>query len=303
MDDLGWLGPRLLRHLFTNPLHRGVVPASSDACKGRGQRGEPFPRLRRGQLLLPGLVAVVVLLAQIRIEPLRHLPAGPHLLPDERQQPSQESRIHLGRGGTGPPEILIGKFLEIAVPQRAPVLPVHPEQLVPVEAGVAPVDVGKVKPLDEVGNGQNLLVVSRGPTEQAEIVADGRGQIAGLLVEPEGRPLVPLAHLGAPAIQDQRDVGKLRRRGAQGLVEGDVLVGVGQVVFSPNHMRDPHLQVVDDIHEVKYRAAVLSLNHQIWLHGAVKSDFPADQILHHARGLGHFKLQRPAILVGLSGRF
>ena len=70
------------------------------------------------------------------------------------------------------------------------------------------------------------------------------------------RSAVPFAQLLALVIQDQRNMRELRRLGAEGPVELDVLWCVGEVIFAPDDMRDPHLQIVNNVHKVKNPRAV-----------------------------------------------
>ena len=58
------------------------------------------------------------------------------------------------------------------------------------------------------------------PAEQAEVVADGGREVAALLVVLDEGALVALGHLArAVGLEDERDVGVLRRFDAEGLEE------------------------------------------------------------------------------------
>ena len=81
-----------------------------------------------------------------------------------------------------------------------------------------------------------------------------------------------------------------------------MLVGVGQMILTPDHMGDSHLEIVDHIHEVENRAPIFSPDDQIRLHGPIKGHLTTDHVLHHAWGLGHAKLERSAILIGFARR-
>ena len=46
-------------------------------------------------------------------------------------------------------------------------------------------------------------------------------------------------------------MGEPWRLGAEGLVEFDMLGGVGEVIFTTNHVGDLHLDIIDDADEME----------------------------------------------------
>ena len=106
------------------------------------------------------------------------------------------------------------------------------------------------------GERQFFAIVLGRPAEQAEIIDDGFGQKSFVEIAGERRAGVALAHLGAVAVQDERDVRVMRRLDAEGVEERDVLGGVAQMIFAADDVRDVHLQIVNDVDEMEHGLAV-----------------------------------------------
>ena len=75
--------------------------------------------------------------------------------------------------------------------------------------------------------------------------------------------MIALGHLGPVGVEDEGDVGVLRRLHPEGLEQGDVLGGVGQMVLTSDHMGDTHLQVVHHVDQMEHRVAVAADQHPI----------------------------------------
>jgi len=71
----------------------------------------------------------------------------------------------------------------------------------------------------------------------------------------------------APRLGDDRQVGEARQLGAEPLVDPDLARRVRQVLLGPDHVADPHLDVVDDAGEVVKAAPVGALDHVVGLAG------------------------------------
>ena len=152
-----------------------------------------------------------------------------------------------------------------------------------VETGVGLVDRGDLELADDLFDRQYFLAVGGRPAEQAEVVAHGGGQVAALLVFLDEGALVAFGHLArAVGLEDERDVGVLRGRDAEGLEELEMLRGVGEVVFAADHVRDLHLDVIDDVDEVEDRFAVGAEDHEVAVFDA--GDLAADHVVQHHRG-------------------
>jgi hypothetical protein len=143
---------------------------------------------------------------------------------------------------------------------------VHVRELLAVELGVGLVHARQVEELHDVGDGHLLAVVAGIPAEQCEIVHQRLGQEMPLLVFLDQSALVALRHLALPhlgRLQDERDVREDRRRDAETLVKPHVLARVGQVVLAADDVRDLHLDVVHDVHEMEHRVAVGAEDHEV----------------------------------------
>ncbi len=135
---------------------------------------------------------------------------------------------------------------------------VHPGELVHVEAGGALLDVLEVEELDHLLVGEQFFLRSLrglaidlgGPGEARQGQAHRGGQEAHGLVFGDAGGAVALAELGAVLAQDHGHVGELRLCVAHGVVEGDLLGGVGDMVVAPDDMAHLHARVVHHHAEV-----------------------------------------------------
>ena len=205
------------------------------------------------------------------------------LLLDHREDFLQAGVGHLGVDDAGVRQHRAGERGELGRGQRAERLHVDVRHLPLVEPGVGLVHGADLELRDDVGDGQDLAPVRGRPAEQAEVVAHGLGEVAALLVFlDEGAP-VALGHLARTVgLEDERDVGVLRRLDAEGLEELEVLRGIGEVVLAADHVRDLHLDVVDHVDEMEDRLAVGAEDHEVAILGAL--DATADQVIEHHRG-------------------
>ncbi len=70
---------------------------------------------------------------------------------------------------------------------------------------------------------------------------------------------------------------------AEGAKDLDVLGRIGKVIFAADHVRDFHLEVVDDVYEMKNPRAVRPPDRHIGMRariGEIEIDFAADEIVH-----------------------
>ena len=206
-----------------------------------------------------------------------------HLLLDDAQDLGEAG---VGDGGVDDlrlEEDRAGEGGELGGGQVAERLRVDVRHLPFVETGVGLVDRGDLELADDLVDRQHFLAVGGRPAEQAEVVADGGGQVAALLVFLDEGALVALGHLAwSVGLEDERDVGVFRRFDAESLEELEVLRGVGEVVLAADHVGDPHLDVVDDVDEVEDRFAVGAEDHEVAVFDA--GDLAADQVVQHHRG-------------------
>ena len=124
-------------------------------------------------------------------------------------------------------------------------------QFIGIERGMAAPDMIEIENPDDLFDVDLLPVIFRRPTEQAQIIANGRRQIASLDVVLHARAFIAFTHLRAVLVQDQRNVGVMRRRRAERAKNLDVLRRIREMIFAANDVRDFHLEVVDHIHEMK----------------------------------------------------
>ena len=167
-----------------------------------------------------------------------------------------------------------------------------------VEAGIGLVDCGDLELADDLFDRQHFLAVGWRPAEQAEVVTDGGGQVAALLVFLNQGALIAFRHLArAVGLEDERNVTVPRRGGAEGLEKLEVFRGVGEVVLAADHVRDLHLDVVDDVDEVEDWFAIGAENHEVAIFDT--GDLPADHVIeYHRGGVDFFVILLQVIVVG-----
>ncbi len=115
-------------------------------------------------------------------------------------------------------------------------------------------------------------------------------------LEPPSRLLSFLALV----IEDERDVGELRRLEAERLVELDVFRGVRKVVLTANDVGDFHLDVVDHVDEVENPRAIRAADRHVGVGrrvGHVKLDAAADEVLDEHALAGRAEADRALVLV------
>ena len=124
-------------------------------------------------------------------------------------------------------------------------------QFVRIERGRTAPDTFELEDPDYLFDIHFLAVVFWRPAEQTQIIAHRRREIPAPDVILHARAFVALAHLRAVAVQDERDVGVLRRRCAQRANDLDMLWRVRKMIFAADHVGDFHFQIVDHVDEVK----------------------------------------------------
>src|ERR1035441_9965673 len=123
---------------------------------------------------------------------------------------------------------------------------IEPVELVEVEDGRGGGDAFEGKGAGELGEGEGLgLAVFGAPTEEGEVVDEGLGQVAHLAEGGDGGCSVALGEALAVGAEDGGEVGKFGNGPAEGLVDGDLFGGVGDVVVSADDVGDAHEGVVD----------------------------------------------------------
>ena len=127
-------------------------------------------------------------------------------------------------------------------------------------------DLRQIEKRDQIGHRQLLTVAFWRPSQQRQVVNHRFRRVALLHVRGERCANVTFAHLGSFRVQDQRYVGILGRLDAECLEQRDVLGGVGQMIFTPDHVCDVHFQVIHHVHKMKYRLPVRTHDNEIRLH-------------------------------------
>ncbi len=205
------------------------------------------------EVLACRLLVVALRLTEEEQAVLRHLPQGLCTLglrTDQGLQRRSPGRIdtHLAQV-PGQVACHVGRVAGLHV------VLVQPLELGAVEAGSGVVDVVDVEELDELIQGEDLLVPV-GPSQPREIVQHRLGQVALIAVVHDARRAGALGQLLAVLVQDHRHVGVHRRLHAQGLEDVHLARGIVDVVVAADDMADAHVHVVHHHDEVVRRRAV-----------------------------------------------
>ena len=107
------------------------------------------------------------------------------------------------------------------------------------------------------------LVVAVAPAQPEQIVAHRFGQepLAPVLLQADRA--VALGELLAVGAVNERDMGKLRHRPAEGLIELVLAKRIGEVIIAADDMRDRHVVVIDDTSQHVGRRAVSAQQHHV----------------------------------------
>ena len=100
--------------------------------------------------------------------------------------------------------------------------------------------------------------------------------IALFAIGQERGAAIPLAHFCPIAVQDERDVSIARGGRFESAKERHVLRGIGEVVFTANHMSHLHLEIVHDVAEMENGLAVRANDDKIRI-----EPFPVGQFARH----------------------
>ena len=139
---------------------------------------------------------------------------------------------------------------------------IEPVELVGVEHRIAAGNALEREPLDELVTAEQLVVCTRAPAEQGEKVEQRVRQVPlSLVLEDRGRT-VPLTEALLVGPHDEGHVREPGRRDTEGLEEQHVLRCVRDVIIPANHMRDLHVDVVDDHREMVGGVPIRAQNHE-----------------------------------------
>ena len=192
-----------------------------------------------------------------------------------RDRPGGRSRARVEPGAL---EVRREAPTELGLGQPLHVLLVHPLELVGVESRRRGTDRVEVEPRDELLAREDLVVAVR-PAEPREEVDDRLGQVAQLLVLHHAHRAVPLRELLPVLAQHGRHVRVHGRLRAERADDVDLPRRVVDVVVAADHVRDPHVEVVDDDAEVVGRRAVRARDHEVVELRVGDLDAPLDAVV------------------------
>ena len=153
------------------------------------------------------------------------------------------------------------------------VLLVEPQQLVEVERRGRLVHVVDVEQPRHLLAREDLLVAMR-PAEAHEVVEQRLGQVALVAVLQHAHRAVALGELRAVGAEDHRHVRVERRLDAERAQHVDLPRRVVEVVVAADHVRDPHVLVVDHHAEVVGGLAVRARDDQVVEFAVLERDRP-----------------------------
>ncbi|ABA50599.1 hypothetical protein BURPS1710b_2627 [Burkholderia pseudomallei 1710b] len=179
------------------------------------------------------------------------------------------------------------RFLDVVV--------VQPVQLVVIVLRGRLAEMLEIEPFDELLAREDLRVAVR-PAETREIVEHRLRQIAGIAVAHHAHRAVALAHLLALLVEHGRQMRVHRHFAAERAQDVDLARRIVHMVVPADHVRDAHVEIVDDDAEVVRRRAVGARDDEIVellvrdldaaLHGVVPDDRPRQRIAKAQHG-GH----------------
>src|SRR6266568_1088369 len=124
-------------------------------------------------------------------------------------------------------------------------------QFIGIKRGMATPDMTEIENANDLFDVDLLPIIFWRPAKQTKIIANGRRQISSVNVVFHSRAFIAFTHLRAVLVQDQRNMRVARRRRAERAENLDMLRRIREMIFAADHMRDFHLEVVDDVDEME----------------------------------------------------
>ncbi len=233
-----------------------------------------------------------------------------HPLLDERRQCREEVGIEVAQERQRPGDELVER-------ERPDVLGVEVLELLDVEEGGRLVDVGQLELGDELLDRGDLDVVLGTPTEREQVVPHRLGEEAPLPVVADGDVVSALRQFLPLLVDDEGEVGipGLVAR-PEGLSEQEHAGRGVDEVLTPDHVGDPHVEVVDGVGDVEHRHPARADDDEVLEHGAVELDPAPDEVVptdralvgcpeanHHALAGGDVAIPTEPVVAGTARRF
>src|SRR6266480_7867024 len=117
-------------------------------------------------------------------------------------------------------------------------------------SGTAP-DVLKIEEPNDLVDVDFLSIIFRRPAEKTKIITHSRREVTASDVILDACAFVALTHLCAIVVQNERDVGVMRRLDTQRAKNLDVFGRVRKMIFAADDMRNFHFEVVDYVNKMK----------------------------------------------------
>ena len=281
VNKVAGLATEFLRKCFKTGFDFLDIPIV-DVGEFAAQREQSFRSFRFPKNFLDCHRIELVILGEKVASPLRHIAEKFDFLLHDREHGAEISSV-------GDVDLCFlqewpGEFNKTIERHLSDVLAVEPKTFVEIEGSVAPIDFLQLEKFYHFFDVDLFAIVLRGPTEQAKIIPHRFGRITLLDVSGDARAFIALAHLRAVPVQDQRNVGKVRRRGAERTIKLDVLRCIGKMIFAADNMGNFHLDVVDHVHEMENPRAVGSPDRHIGMRpriSEIEVDLAADNIVYH----------------------
>src|SRR4029077_20195223 len=109
------------------------------------------------------------------------------------------------------------------------------------------------------------------------------GRVTLFNVSRDGGAFITLAHFRAVSIQNEWNMRVVRWLNAECAENFNMFGRVGKMVLAADHVGNFHLEVVDDVYEMKNPRAVRPPDRHIGMRariGQIEIDFTADEIVH-----------------------
>ena len=162
---------------------------------------------------------------------------------------------------------------------------IEPLQLVHVKAGSRRIQVGTVKELHQLVQAENFLIAV-GPAEADQIVYQGLGQQAVLLILDDSPCTVTLGELGAVLSQNHGHMAEDRLLQAKSAVDKNLAGRIGDMVIAPDDVGNAHFIVVHNDGHVIGGRAVGALDHHVVQFRDIHADAALDHVVKDNLSLG-----------------
>ncbi len=138
----------------------------------------------------------------------------------------------------------------------AQIFTVHPLQFLKIHLGRRGLNTIEIEAIDQFLTVEDFLFIPGRPPEENQEVEQCTGQVPLVAEVTDKGIAIPFRVWLSLCIGYHRQMGELRHGGIQGLVQGNMPIGVLHMVIPADNMTDIHRYIVDHVREMEDRRPI-----------------------------------------------